>query len=766
MSLRPLHALIIEDNPSDAGLMERHLRKAGFDLRSLRVDNAADLAAALDSKDWQVVLSDYHLPGFSAVEALALVRQRTADLPFIVVSGMIGEEKAVDMMRAGAQDYVMKDRLARLGPAVERELEEARRHREQRLLNDELRVQEARLQLALNMLGDGVWDWNPQTGETLFSGEWKRLLGYEPHEMRDDMNEWHSRIHPQDLAEVTLANTAHCEGKAATYRSEHRLRCKDGSWKWVLDRGVVIQRDAQGRPLREVGTTSDISQAKRDEAALRERHDVLDKLAQQTPGMLYQFQQHPDGRYSIPFLSSAVTRMFEVEAATVVLDASALFARFHPDDLPAVYAAINISARDLSRWSQIYRVVLPSAGLRWHHGESQPERLADGSVLWHGFLRDVTEEREAVAQLRLLQSCINQVSDSILVTEAEPYTAPGQRIVYANPAFYRETGFSPADVIGKSPRILQGPDSDRNTLDRIAHALGNWQSVRVEILNYRSSGQPFWAELEIAPVADQLGWFTHWVAVQRDITSRKQAEGMREHLLQELQTRNEELDAYNYSVAHDLRNPVISIRGMADLAEIALDRGDVDKVRTCITRIVSSTNQADTLIRKLMEVAKLGNRGLSLAALPARATVLRLATSIDPLIDLDPETLSIEIDDQLQIWADEALLGVIITNLVSNAIRFRHPERAPRVRVLARSCTGPNGVEFKVWDNGIGIESVAHSRIFRLFERLSADSEGTGVGLALVDRAARQMGGRAELAESTPGAGSCFSVWLPAAPPR
>ena len=118
MSLKPLHVLIIEDNPSDAGLIERHLRQAGFDLHALRVDTQADLAAALHSNAWQIVLSDYHLPGFSAVEALALVRQHALDMPFIVVSGMIGEDKAVEVMRAGAQDYVMKDRLSRLALAV------------------------------------------------------------------------------------------------------------------------------------------------------------------------------------------------------------------------------------------------------------------------------------------------------------------------------------------------------------------------------------------------------------------------------------------------------------------------------------------------------------------------------------------------------------------------------------------------------------------------------------------------------------------------
>jgi len=764
MSLKPLHVLIIEDNPSDAGLIERHLRQAGFDLHALRVDTQADLAAALHSNAWQIVLSDYHLPAFSAVEALALVRQHTLDLPFIVVSGMMGEDKVVEVMCAGAQDYVMKDQLARLAPAVERELVQAARRREHRQLSAQIDRHEARLQLALSALGDGVWEWNPQTGEAVLSPAWKHLLGYEPDELANDMAEWRSRIHPDDAVEVARANAAQHSDAVSIYQSEHRLRCKDGSWKWVHDRGVILERDAEGRPLRELGTTSDITNAKHAETALRERNEILHKLAQQAPGMLYQFQQHPDGHFSMPYVSHAVTRMFEVDAASASSDAAALFAQIHPEDVQTVLASIDVSARQLSRWSQVFRVVLPAAGLRWHHGESQPERLADGSVLWHGFMHDITEQRAAEAEVNLLRACVDHVNDSLLVTEAEPVSAPGPLIVYANPVFYRETGFLPEEVLGQSPRILQGPNSNRDTLDRIAHALHHWEPVRVEILNYRKSGETFWSELDISPVADSNGWYTHWVSLQRDITARKHAEAQREHLLQTLNTRNEELDAYNFSVAHDLRNPVISIRGMTDVAEIALDRGDIDKARACLTRVAKSANQADTLIRKLMEVAKHGSRALTFAALPARATVGRIVASIDLLTDSDPETVSIEIDEQLEIWADEALLGVIITNLVSNAIRYRHPERAPKVRLLAQASTAPNGVMLKVYDNGIGIESVAHTRVFRLFERVSAGSEGTGVGLALVDRAARQMGGRAELAESTPGVGSCFSVWLPAAP--
>lgn len=124
----------------------------------------------------------------------------------------------------------------------------------------------------------------------------------------------------------------------------------------------------------------------------------------------------------------------------------------------------------------------------------------------------------------LLQTCLDRLNDSILITEAEPFEPPGPRIVWANKSFYEQHGFTPEEVIGKTPRILQGPETDRNTLDRIRVALQKWESIRVELLNYRKDGSSFWNEFEIVPIADDSGWYTHWVSVQRDVSDRKEME--------------------------------------------------------------------------------------------------------------------------------------------------------------------------------------------------------------------------------------------------
>jgi diguanylate cyclase (GGDEF)-like protein/PAS domain S-box-containing protein len=139
-------------------------------------------------------------------------------------------------------------------------------------------------------------------------------------------------------------------------------------------------------------------------------------------------------------------------------------------------------------------------------------------------LRDVTARHKSQEQLRLLESSIARLNDIVIITEAGPFSAPGPRIVFVNEAFERRTGYMPDEVLGRTPRLLQGPGTQRRELDRIRAAMEQWKPARVDLINYKKSGEPFWVDLEVSPVWDEARKLTHWVAVGRDITERKTAE--------------------------------------------------------------------------------------------------------------------------------------------------------------------------------------------------------------------------------------------------
>ncbi|MDZ4230803.1 MAG: ATP-binding protein [Dehalococcoidales bacterium] len=146
--MKPLRVLIVEDSEQDAALLIMELQKAGYSPVYKRVDTASEMSDALDTEAWDIIISDHSMPSFSSLDALRLSHEKGLDLPFIIVSGQIGEDTAVETMRAGAHDYIMKDNLKRLGPAIERELEESANRRKRRKAEEELRAREEELRLA------------------------------------------------------------------------------------------------------------------------------------------------------------------------------------------------------------------------------------------------------------------------------------------------------------------------------------------------------------------------------------------------------------------------------------------------------------------------------------------------------------------------------------------------------------------------------------------------------------------------------------------
>lgn len=210
----------------------------------------------------------------------------------------------------------------------------------------------------------------------------------------------------------------------------------------------------------------------------------------------------------------------------------------YPEDREEIALAVEQARLEQRDYAHQFRVVWADGSIHWIEGKGKFIYDTEGrAVRMLGTVMEISDRMSKEAQLRLLESVVISTNDAVLITEAEPFDEPGPRIVYVNPAFTRMTGYTLEEVLGKTPRILQGEQTDRRALDQIRTALQNWQPVRVDLSNYHKDGSQFWVELSIVPVADETGWYTNWVAVQRDITQRKEAEAALQQLNQELETR-------------------------------------------------------------------------------------------------------------------------------------------------------------------------------------------------------------------------------------
>ncbi|MEQ9310371.1 MAG: PAS domain S-box protein [Balneolaceae bacterium] len=179
--------------------------------------------------------------------------------------------------------------------------------------------------------------------------------------------------------------------------------------------------------------------------------------------------------------------------------------------------------------------------------------------------RDVTEKVEENHHLKLLQSVITNTKDAVLITEAEPFDEPGPRIIYVNEAFTEMTGYTAEEVIGKTPRILQGPNSNYEELARLGKKMRNWESCEATTINYKKNGEEFWINFKLTPVADETGWYTHWISIERDVTEEKNKELEKELLAQISLIFNEQesLSEMGFSVSKSITD-----FGKFDLAEL------------------------------------------------------------------------------------------------------------------------------------------------------------------------------------------------------
>lgn len=377
--------------------------------------------------------------------------------------------------------------------------------------------------------------------------------------------------------------------------------------------------------------------------------------------------------------------------------------------------------------------------------------------------RDVTQEKKEQEELILLRSAISKLNDIILITKAEPIDAPGPEIVFVNDAFERITGYSTSEVIGKTPRILQGKGTERGELDRIRHSLAQWKPVRAQLLNYKKNGDELWLEIDIAPVADESGWYTHWVSVERDITEQKL---LQEHI--EASHRLESLGQLTGGIAHEFNNLLTVIKGNAELIAEASPESERSFKRAGL--IKKAANRGATLTRSLLAFSR--RQALS----PEIVDIRSLLHEMSPIVAAglgSRITLTTNIEENAwNVLVDSAQLEDALLNLFINAA-----EAMPTGGSLAFSVRNvridENGdpkystlkpgryLAFVVTDTGAGIPAERLDKVFNPFFSTKPAGEGSGLGLSKVFGFVQQSAGHISV-ESKVGSGTTFELLLPA----
>jgi len=369
----------------------------------------------------------------------------------------------------------------------------------------------------------------------------------------------------------------------------------------------------------------------------------------------------------------------------------------------------------------------------------------------------ITLKRRVASQhlfIRKLSRAVEQSPSTVLITDAH-----GQ-IEYANPKFFELTGYSPDEVMGENPRILKSGVMSPAFYDTLWRTISTGNEWHGEFMNRKKNGDLYWESAAISPVTDEAGAITNYVAVKEDITARKRAEEKVEALnaaladrARELESANADLEAFNYTVSHDLRNPLTIIDSYSQLL---LDGcgASLDEQGEGFVEIIShKAKHMEELLTALLSFSKLSQQAINREAVDLSV----IASGVRAELCLKDPGRPVEflIQDGVRCCADKHLMHIVLSNLMGNAWKYTFPKDEQRIEFgMFHSYGKP---VYFVRDNGVGFDMNHADKMFGTFQRLHADNDfdGFGIGLAIVQRIIRKHQGNV-WAEGESGKGATF----------
>ena len=771
-----LRVLIVEDSEDDMLLMLRELNRGGYTLDYVRVDTPVAMEAALDRQLWDIAIADYTLPAFSAPEALKLLQNRGLDIPFIIVSGTIGEEIAVAAMKAGAHDYIIKGSLTRLLPAVERELREA----EQRLLRHNaekaLHESEARIGIQAKELS------NANNALRSYADELAELYNQAPcgyHSL--DKNGVFVRINDTELKMLGYSRDQMLGKKRFTdLLTAASLKTFVENFPQFQQRGWV--RDLELQMLRSDGTILPVSlsaTAIADEEGnyQRSRYVVIDisdrALAENNLKQSeHKFRAIFDSTFQL--MGLLTTEGIIVEANRTALDAVGI-------ELKDV---IGKPFWDTPWWSnsppqqqQVRNAVSQAASGQLVRFESQ-HLLVDGTLGYVDFSlkpvfdsegkvvmlipegRDISFRLQAEAKIREQAALLDITTDAIFVRDLE------HRILFWNKGAERLYEWQSEAVLGKNTLELlyrPGDVPQFAAIETILLQQGQWQG---ELQHVTANGKTIIVESRWTLVRDSVGNPTSILTVSTDITEKKQLEAQ----LMRVQ-RLESIGTLASGIAHDFNNILTPILAAVQLLPMKITKLD-EQTRGLLQLIEDSTKRGAGLVKQILSFA----RGAEGKRVPLQ--VEHIVAEVTQVVHQTfPKNISLNWDrSSVNLWtvaADANQLHQVLLNLCVNA-RDAMPNGGTLSVCLenqvidlsyARMNLAGSGigsyVMITVADTGTGIKPELIERIFDPFFTTKEPGKGTGLGLSTVLGIVKNHNGFIKV-YSEVGKGTQFRVYLPA----
>jgi PAS domain S-box-containing protein len=618
----------------------------------------------------------------------------------------------------------------------------------------ELENQKNRLSNVLEGTHAGTWEWNVQTGETIFNETWAEFIGYTLDELQPiSIETWVRFAHPDDLAESNRRLQACFERRSDYYEYECRMRHKDGHWIWVLDKGKVLSWTDDGQPLWMFGTHTDITRTKVSELELVERKAFMEAVLEtidigiivcDTQGMLKYYNKATRELHGLPESTLPADRWWEYFS---LLDRDGITAVTN-EERPMKKALRGENAKDLELTirhasGRLLNVIVSGTQIKGPNGELL------GAV---AAIDDITAIRRAQRALEASERRFKGIFNSTF--QFIGFLEMDGTLLEANQTFLDFATLRPEDVVGK--KFWEGywwqiSETTRDTLRASIARAAQGETISYEVAVWDQDKHPVTILFNLKPLTDASGAVLAIIAEGRPIQEIVDARAA-------LVRKNQELEDFAYIAAHDLNEPLRKIGSFMQLLKTKYsDKLDDTGVRY-VELAVDGARRMSALIDDLLNYARVGSENVPFETVPAEELLSEVVSLQNSVVA--EKNARITWDPLPVVVGQKTPLRLLFQNLIGNGLKYQQAGTQPQVHISVRESA--SAWKFAVRDNGIGIGKEHHEKIFHLFRRLHTRREfaGTGMGLATCKKIVYQHGGDLWV-ESEPGQGSTFYFTIP-----
>jgi PAS domain S-box-containing protein len=757
--------LHLEDVKSDAELVERTLKKSGIEFEKVLVDTRDEFVHALEDFRPDVILSDHSLPEFNSLEALKLLKQSGRDVPFILITATVSEEFAVNVMKEGASDYVLKDRLQRLPNAIINALGKFQSDAERQVYLNKIVASEALFTKAESIAEFGTWRVDLTNNVTTWSAGNYTLLGYDYDEVEPGYESFLKNIHPDDkqFVEETLKSSLE---KSRSGQADFRIVNKDNSIRHVHTQ-YEFERDQTGHVVYLTGFNQDVTRQQLAQDEIQRNMEELQAASERQtailnampPNMVLVNEEGKIGAVNeswrkltlehnlgLPRYGTGVSYVAVVETATGMDPVS--FKRIAKGLKEVLAATRDEYVDEYSCYSNQKKL--------WFQFIAAPlrDKSRKGAVVLHV---DVTARKEAEELMLKSKANLQTIFENTDV--AYVLCDPEHKIV----SFNSRANELALEQSGKKIKVGNHAFSyfPKNRIPHVKEAIH--RANEHEAINYETSyelsdGTIKWYDARWVGVADDNGQNIGFILAFNDITERKHAELERERITADLVQRNKDLEQFTYIVSHNLRAPVANIMGLSNvLNNIEFSEHENDQIKAALS---SSIHALDNMIVDLNHILQVSSRGNERSEVVSFGELMvDVMVSLSNIIDRERASVHLNFNAADKMMAIKSYMHSVFYNLVSNAIKYHRHDVAPSLNIYSRINDDKVQIVFK--DNGKGIEERNMKELFGLYKRFDPNVEGKGMGLFMIKIQVESMGGSIDV-ESEYGIGSTFIVEFPA----